>query len=238
MKSRFGIALACLSALLFAPIAHAADVAVKATPRAFTYPVGCGFYYGAMSSAAAGGASTTTVSGVQALAGDIGLLAGYTCPIGASSFWFAEGIASVSKLNGGDSSAGLKLSGSASFEQRFGIGVPFSVVQTLIQAVPALGGTSVPSIPTLPGGITTGAINPYIFIGVNERDVSAQLLLDAGKAWLVSGEVGFGALTRLSNGMVIDSFVKYQPASTKLKLGPTNNFQTGDFVGGGIALKL
>lgn len=238
-RSRFAL-IAAAAAVAFLPAAAiAADLSVKARPNSFlTYPLGCGFYYGAAFSGAAGGGNGSTISGTQVLAGDIGAVLGWTCPVGASSFWFAEGIASVSKVNGGDPAAKFSLAGAFSAEQRVGVGVPWSTVQALVSAVPGLQGVSMPSLPLLPG-VTGGAVNPYIFAGLNERDISAQVLANVGKAWLVSGEIGFGSLTRMSNGMVLDTWVKYQPASTKLKIGIAGqNFQTGDFVGVGMAIKL
>lgn len=238
-RSRFAL-IAAAAAVAFLPVAAtAADLSVKAKPNQFlTYPLGCGIYYGAAFSGAAGGGSGTTISGSQVIAGDVGAVLGWTCPMGASSFWFAEGIASVSKVNGGDPAAKFSLAGNFSAEQRFGVGVPWSTVQALVSMVPGLQGVSMPSLPIIPG-LTGGAVNPYIFAGINERDISALVMADAGKAWLVSGEIGFGSLTRMSNGMVLDTWVKYQPASTKLKLGITGkDFQTGDFVGVGMAIKL
>lgn len=231
------ILLATMVAFVALP-AFAADLPVKAN-RLLAYPTGCGFYYGVSASGSGGGSSGTTFSGAQVLAGDIGLVGGYTCPISPSSFWFAEGIASISKVNGADTASNLKLAGTASFEQRVGFGAPWSVIQALVSAVPSLGGVAVPSVPILPNGITAGATNPYIFLGVNERDISAQVMVNAGKAYVVSGEIGFGALTRLSNGMMLDGSVKYQPASTKLRIGAAGgDFKTGDFVGFSVALKL
>lgn len=232
------ILLAALAASVSLP-AFAADLPMKAKSKFLSYPTICGFYYGGMASGSGGGASGASFSGAQVLAGDVGIVAGYTCPIGTTSFWFAEGIASLSKVNGADTGSNLKLAGTASFEQRFGVGAPWSVVQALVAAVPGLGGVSVPSVQMLPGGVTAGITNPYVFLGVNERDVSAQAMVNAGRAYLVSGEVGFGTLTRLSNGMVLDTFVKYQPASTKLRLGASGgSVQMGDFVGFGVGIKL
>lgn len=233
------LVLATLLAVIFFPAAYAADLPVKAQSRWLAYPPGCGLYYGGVASGAAGGGTTDSISGTQVLAGDIGVVLGYTCPIGTTSFWFVESIASVSKVNGADNAAGFSLAGAASFEQRVAIGAPWAVVQQLTAALPSLGGVAVPSVSVLPSGISAGPVNPYVFVGVNERDVSANLGLQTGRAWLVSAEIGFGTLTRLSNGMVIDGWVKYQPASTRVGIGLTGqSFRTGDFVGIGMALKL
>lgn len=231
--------IAALALLLGIVSLLAADLSVKAPPNKYlTYPTGCGFYWGGASQGAAGGSSTSTISGSQVLAGDLGILAGYTCPIGAT-FWFVENIASVSRVNGGDPNAGLSIAGAASFEQRLAVGAPWSVIQQLTAAVPALGGVAVPSIPPLPSSLSAGPLNPYVFVGINERDISTYLGLNVGRSWLIAAEIGFGALTRLSNGMVVDTWVKYQPASTKMMIGGSGqNFQTGDFVGFGLALKL
>lgn len=219
--------------------AGAADLPIKAPNKWLAYPTGCGLYYGGVASGAAGGGTTDAISGTQVLAGDLGVVLGYSCPIGGSSFWFVESIASVSKVNGGDTTAGFTLAGAASFEQRLAIGAPWSVVQQLTAAIPSISGLAVPSVSTLPAGISAGPVNPYVFVGVSERDVSATLGLQVGRAWLVAPEVGFGTLTRLSNGMVLDGWIKYQPASTRVGIGITGQaFRTGDFVGVGMALKL
>jgi hypothetical protein len=240
LRKTFDLAIVLLVALLlFHPAARAADFPAKVPNKWLTYPTGCGLYYGAAFSGAGGGGTTNNLSGAQVLAGDLGLLAGYTCPIGTSSFWFVEGIASVSRVNGGEPAVGFSLAGAASFEQRIGIGAPWSVIQGLTAALPSLGGVAVPSVEALPFGATAGPVNPYVFIGVNERDISASLGLQIGRAWVVAPEIGFGTLTRLSNGMVLDGWVKYQPASTKVRIGVTGQeFKTGDFVGIGLALKL
>lgn len=235
------VTAAIILTLILIPIGSlfAADLQLKSPNRWLAYPPGCGLYYGGAFSGSAGGGSTDQISGTQVLAGDLGVVLGYTCPIGTGSFWFVENIASLSKVNGADQAAGLSLAGAASFEQRVAIGAPWSIVQQLTAAIPSLGGVSVPSVPVLPTGISAGPVNPYVFLGLNERDVSASLGLAVGRSWVVSGEVGFGTLTRLSNGMVIDGWVKYQPSSTRILIGPTGqNFRLGDFVGVGMAIKL
>lgn len=231
------LALMIPALTLLAGPALAADMAVKANPVSY-YPAGSGFYYGFNVMGSGGGANGTTVSGVQVLAGDIGLTVGYTGTIGPS-FWFVEAMADISKVNGGNQLAGFNLAGTATFEQRLAIGAPLAVVQSLASFFPGLSGVAMPSIPLLPNGVTAGAVNPYVFVGLNERDISAQVMLGAGKAYLVSWEAGFGGITRLSNGMALDTWVKYQAASSGLKLGlGGRDFRTGDFVGVGMAIKL
>lgn len=235
---KFIIAAAAIAAASLSLAAQAADIPVKAN-KWLAYPTGCGVYYGGAMGGSAGGGTTNSISGTQVLAGDIGVVLGYGCPIGISSFWFVEGIASVSKVNGADNAAKFSLAGAATFEQRFGIGAPWSVIQQLTAAIPSLGGLALPSVPTLPNGVGAGAVNPYVFVGMTERDVSASLGVQNGRAWVVAGEVGFGTLTRLTNGMMLDAWVKYQPASTRVGIGLTGqSFRTGDFVGVGMAIKL
>jgi hypothetical protein len=235
------IFLLLLLTVMFPRPAASADLpmAIKAPNKWLSYPTTCGVYYGGAFSGAAGGGTTDGLSGTQVLAGDLGVVLGYTCPLGGSSFLFVENIASVSKINGAQTAAGFALAGAFSFEQRLGIGAPWSVVQQLTAAIPSLGGVAVPSVPTLPGGLSAGPVNPYVFVGLSERDVSASLGVEMGRAWVVAPEIGFGTLTRLSNGMVLDGWVKYQPASSRVGIGLTGqSFRTGDFVGIGMALKL
>lgn len=229
--------------LILSPLARAADLPVKAAPNKFlTYPTACGIYYGAAIGGSGGGSSTDAISGAQVLAGDLGVLAGYTCPFGQSSFWFAETIASVSKVNGGAPAAGLSVSGSFSSEQRFAVGTSWANIQQLVSVLPGLSGVALPSIPGLPAGVAAaGPAHFYVFAGAMERDISALLqpAQQIGSNWLLAPELGFGQLTRLTNGMVVDTWIKYQPQSTTLQLPFTNQrFRQGDFVGFGMALKL
>jgi opacity protein-like surface antigen len=231
---------AAIAAALAMP-ALAADMPVKAAglSKYTTYPTGCGFFYGVNTMGAAGNVSGGS-SGVNSLMGDIGLTAGYTCPIGASSFWFVDGMFDLSRVSGGSNAVGLSIAGTATFEQRVAIGVSWATAAQFVSLFPGLGGVAMPSIPTLPGGINAGATNPYIFGAVHEQDISAQLGAQTGKAWLLSWGAGAGALTRLSNGMVLDTWIEYQAASSGVTISPITGAKVnlGDTLRVGIGLKL
>lgn len=229
--------------LLFAAVAAAislpalaADLPVKAN-RLLAYPTGCGLFYGVNTMGSGGGAAGASFTGSQVLAGDVGLSAGYTCPLG-DTFWFVEGMFDVTRMSGGGPGLG-GISASATFEQRAAIGAPLSTISALSSLLPGLGGIALPSIPMLPAGVSAGAANPYAFVSLHEQDVSAQVMTGAGKSWLFSWGAGVGALTRLSNGMVLDTWVEYQAASTGLRLGAVGgDVKIGDSVRAGVALKL
>src|SRR5262249_2680462 len=151
------------------------------------------------------------------------------------SFWFAEAIFSVSRVNGGASGI-TSISGSFSSEQRFAVGTSWANVQNVISAIPGLSGLAVPSLGSLPGGLTAGPSHFYVGAGVNERDISLLLTptQQLGTNWLIAPEIVLGQLNRLSNGMVLDTWLKYQPQSTTLQLPFTGqNYRTGDFIGFG-----
>jgi len=228
-------------AVLMATPAAAADMPVKATglSKYTTYPTGCGFFYGANTMGAAGNVSGGA-TGVNSLMGDIGVTLGYTCPIGTSSFWFVDGMFDLSRVTGGSDQVGLSIAGTATFEQRAAIGVSWATAAQFVSLFPGLGGIAMPSVPTLPGGVTAGATNPYIFAAAHEQDVSAQLGAQTGHAWLLSWGAGAGALTRLSNGMVLDTWVEYQAASSGVTISPITGAKVnlGDTFRVGIGLKL
>lgn len=217
--------------------AFAADLPVKAPNKFLTYPTGCGIFYGVNTMGASGNVSGGA-NGINSLMGDIGLTLGYTCPMG-TSFWFVEGMADLSRVRGGSDQVGLSIAGTATFEQRVAIGASWSTVSSFVSLLPGLGGVAMPSIPSLPNGISAGATNPYIFVAAHEQDVSAQLGLVQNRAWLLSWGAGAGALTRLSNGMVLDTFIEYQAASSGIAIGAAGQkVNLGDTVRAGIALKL
>jgi hypothetical protein len=229
--------------LLVPPLARAADMlALKAPPptsRFLTYPVGCGLFYGFNTMGAGGSANGSAIASTQVLAGDVGVTLGYGCPIGTDgqTFWFVDSMFDFSKVNGSDSR--VSLGGTATFEQRLAIGAPWSTISALTSMFPELSGIAVPSVPLLPAGAYAGSTNPYAFFALHEQDISAQTLTARGKTWLVSWGVGIGALTRLKNGMVLDTWVEYQAASTGLRLGLAGtDVRLGDSVRVGMSLKL
>jgi len=194
------LAGAILAGLLSSALA--ADLPVKA-PRGFldSYPSGgCGAYYGIVTEGSASPVANSPV-GATALGGSIGGTFGYTCDRG-STFWFAEVIVAFQNLNGGTN--GFSLSGPVHIEQRIAFGGP---INQFLSILPNLNFPAVPSIPALPNGVTAGPQRGYVYASLNQDDISVSYLgLSTGKAWLVSPGVGIGLLSRLSNGVVVDTW--------------------------------
>lgn len=182
--------------------AHAADLPVK-SPLLSGYPTRCGFYYGVGTGGSAGAVQGAVV-GTQIVQGEIDALVGYTCPFAGAAFWFVEGSAGMNNVNG--SVNGLALSGPVVLQQRVGVGSPANALFN-----PFGSSLSLPSLPALPSGVVASNANPYLFAGIVEQDISAQLGLDAhSHQWLIAPEVGIGMLTRLSNGVVVDTWAGWQ----------------------------
>lgn len=219
---------AIAASLLLVSAAHASDLPMKApgfvNPFASPYDPGrCGAYFGINSTLSSTGVNGSGVApGTEVQQGAIGGTVGYGCPISAAngSFWFTEAMADVTNLNGNTN--GLSLSGPASFTERFGVGSPLtSMIGTILP-----GNTSspaVPSLPTLPNGVTAGPGAPYLFAALHENDVSAQLGIAQNRQWLISYGIGVGLRYRLSNGLVADTFAEYKAPSNSLCVGPLGN---------------
>jgi hypothetical protein len=171
------------------------------------YPVGCGFYYG-LGTAGSAGAVNGAVVGTQIVQGELNATVGYTCPFATSAFWFAEGSVGMTNVNG--SVNGLALSGPVVLRERLGAGSPINSVFN-----PFSTSLSVPSLPLLPNGVTANPnAQPYFFVGLEEQDMTPQLGNGtSGHVWAVSGMVGIGLLTRLSNNVVVDTWAGFEPRS-------------------------
>jgi hypothetical protein len=202
--------------------ASAADMAVK-NPLNGPYPTTrCGFYYGINAEGGAG-IVPNAPAGTTMIAGDIGVLAGYACPIGATP-WFLENIVDFQNLNAGNN--GFSLSGPIHVEQRVGVQTP------LLQLLPNIGfnvgtqlGTPQPTSAVLPPGATlNGTVQNYIYGALNEDDISSsQVGLGAARKWLVSPEVGTGLLipfkTAGGTPIVADSYAGYEVQSNSMCIG-------------------
>jgi hypothetical protein len=188
---------------LFATAAVAADLPVKASLFGGPYPSArCGMYYGVGTGGSAGAVDGAVV-GTQIVQGELDALVGYTCPLGAAGFWFVEGSVGFNNVNG--SVNGLALSGPLVLMQRAGAGSPINQLFN-----PFNNQLSMPSLPLLPPGVTAGSGTPYLFAGLVEQDISAQVGLDHNKQWLVAPMIGAGLLTRISNGTAIDTWAGWQ----------------------------
>ncbi len=199
--------LGLISSVALASAAFGADnlPAVKAINTALNsgYPTKCGFYYG-LGTGGSAGAVNGSVVGTQIVQGELDGLVGYTCPFGGAGFWFVEGSVGMNNVNGNVN--GLALSGPMVFQQRFGVGSPANALFN-----PFGSSLSMPSLPVLPSGVVASNANPYLFAGLVEQDIAAQLGLDThSHQWLIAPEVGVGMLTRLSNGVVVDTWAGWQ----------------------------
>ncbi len=214
--------LITVAALTLATPAFAADMAVKANPFGGPYPTArCGFYYGINAEGGAG-VVPNAPAGTTMIAGDIGALVGYACPIGATP-WFFEGIVDFQNLNAGNN--GFSLSGPVHLEQRAGVQTP------LLQLLPNIGfnvgtqlGTPQSAGAVLPPGATlNGTVQNYIYGAVNEDDISSSIGLASARRWLVSPEVGTGLLipfkTAGGTPIVADSYAGYELQSNAMCLG-------------------
>lgn len=199
-------------------ISHAADLATKAAALPYNYPTTkCGLYYGVNTMGSTSSVENAAV-GTQVVQGAIGLTLGYTCPVG-QGYWFVDGMFDFANLNG--NANGFNLSGPAEFEQRFGFGAPVNLIMSLVPGLQSLQ-NAVPSIIPLPTGVTVVTSNPYLFGSVHEDDISVSLGLANNREWLISGGIGIGNKTRLSNGVVFDPFAEYILPSSQMCLGPVS----------------
>ena len=214
MKSRYCLAAFAALALLASPAA-AADLPVKAAASGFSYPTTkCGLYYGVNTMGSTGSVSNAAV-GTQIVQGAIGLTVGYTCPVG-SGYWFADGSADFSNLNG--SSNGFNLTGPAMFMERFGFGAPINMIISMIPGLSSLQ-NAVPSLIPLPTGVNVVTTNPYLAGAFHQDDTGVGIGLAYNKQYLLSGGFQLGTKTRLSNGIVFDAFAEYTLPSTQVCFG-------------------
>jgi len=203
------LVVAC--AMLCAGAAFAADLSQLPTKArvASGYPATrCGMYYGL----GTGGSATAVNGGVpgeRIVQGELDAILGYTCPLGAAGFWFVETSVGMDNVNG--SANGFALSGPLVMIQRVGGGSP---INSLFN--PFGNSISLPSLPALPNGVTAGPANGYFFAGLVEQDISARLGLVQNKQWLIAPLLGVGMLTRLSDGVVVDTWAGWQLNSNSI----------------------
>ena len=128
---------------------------------------------------------------------------------------------------------GIALSGPLVLIQRAGAGSP---INSLFNP---FGNTlSLPSLPALPNGVTYGPANGYFFAGVVEQDISAQVGLDQhNKQWLIAPLLGVGLLSRLSDGVVVDTWAGWQMNSNSICPGITGCGKLGNGGRVGVSFK-
>jgi hypothetical protein len=237
VKAAILAALLLPAALLYSGNALAADVASKRTAirnaLADGYPVKCGYYFGVGTGGNAGSIDGGPV-GAQIVQGDLSAIVGYTCPFAGNAFWFAEASFGFSNLNGREN--GLSLSGPMLFVERFGVGSPIN--NLLAGVLPFNLSPSLPSIPLLPEGVTTSPGNAYVFAGLVEQDIGAQIGLLHGHQWVIAPMIGLGMLTRASNNVMIDTWAGWQMNSDSFcPGGGTACARLGNMARVGVSLK-
>lgn len=205
------------STILFALPSYAADLAVKASNAVSSgYPTRCGFYYGLGTGGSAGAVNDAAI-GTRIVQGELDALVGYTCPISTNGFWFLEGSVGINNLNG--SVNGLAMSGPLVLMQRVGAGSPINALFN-----PFGNQLAMPSLPILPAGVTTSPSTPYVFAGLVEQDIGTQIGLDQhSHQWLIAPMIGAGLLTRLSNGVAVDTWAGWQMNTQSFCPGGANN---------------
>ena len=203
------------SALLWSGVASAADMPLKSLP-ATAYPtVKCGVYFGVNAEGKAGLVNGAP-PGTTLIGGDVGGLVGYACPLGSFP-WFAEFIADFQNLNA--SSNGFSLTGPAHLEERVGVQTPLIPFLSAL-GFPNLGTPMVPILP--PGAAPVGNPANYIYMAVNEDDISASQGLGVAHAWLISPEIGTGLLTTIKMGtltFVSDTYAGVELQTNSICLG-------------------
>ena len=205
------LALAVFALLASFP-ALGADLPLKAPPLTkasfFDGYSGSGPYIG-LYSQGGGGSVNGEVPGVGSASltttsASVGILGGYAWSGPSNTYFLAvEGMFGWQNFNG--NTAGLSLSGPASFEQRFKVGAPLA---TIMAALPNLNFGTIAPLPALPAGVVATNIHPYLMAGIHEDDISTNFGLSNAKAWRVAPSVGFGAITQLSNATAIDVWVE------------------------------
>jgi len=216
-------------------LASAADnLPVKAVnPFTTGYPTRCGGYYGIGTGGNAGAVTGGTV-GEQIVQGDLDALVGYTCPFAGNAFWFVEGQAGFSNLNG--TSNGLALSGPGVFIERAGVGSP--IQQYLSSILPNLNLPALPSLPSIPGATPNASPQSYGFVGLVQQDFGAQVGNASAHDWINAPIIGVGLLTRYSNNMVIDTWAGWQMnATNSICLQAGGCIKPGNMARVGVSLK-
>jgi hypothetical protein len=181
------------------------------------YPTGSGWFWGVSASGLGGSTSATNGAPQGSLfGGKIGVDFGYTFKIG-SGFAFLEQTIAAQSING--PGAGLSMSAALNLEQRACVGAPMQVVQQFAALIPGFGSASMPTLPSLPAGLSIGPANPYACGDLYEDDVSAAIGRASGKSWLLSYGASVGELYRISNGMVLDTSVEWKHGAAGMLIG-------------------
>jgi hypothetical protein len=228
------IALAATALALAAP-AFAADLPAKAPPPLAslfntTYPYQTsGLFFGVYTEGG-GGSVNGTVAGVSSASltetsAGVGGTVGYAwgqknSPVALS----VEADFGWTNING--DSAGVGLSGPASFEQRFVIFTPLASALSMLQGLPNLG--TIPPFVPLSAGVTATNLQVGFTAGLDENDISSSFPgLSSNQEWRVAPMIGLVAMEQLSNGMALRSWIKTVFPEKGVCVGPVSNACSG-----------
>src|ERR1700761_1792629 len=188
---RKSVLAGALALLAFAAPALAADMSTKAPPLISNgYPYSSsGLLFGFYTEGGAGSFNSAAIPGINSNSttttdAQIGATIGYAWGSRNSNIAYtAEGDFGFTNFNGNN--AGIALSGPLSFEQRFVVWMPTSVLTSLLPNASSLFGTVPPFQPVQPG-LTVSNLQSGLGLGLRERDISSSFQgLQANKVWLV-----------------------------------------------------
>lgn len=222
-------AVAASLAIVATMPARAADLPLKAPDQPNWesifkgYPYGSsGFFFGIYTEGG-GGSVNGTVPGVGSASltttqAGVGGTIGYAWGKKGSPVAFSvEGDFGWTNFNG--NTAGLSLSGPASFEQRFVMFTPLASVVSLLPNFPSLG--TIAPFPTLPAGVSTSNLQVGLMAGVDENDISPNFPgIAANHEWRVAPMIGLVSMEQLSNGMAVRAWVKTVFPERGVCIGP------------------
>lgn len=211
--------------------AMAQTLPVKATPllsNAYPYQ-SSGLFFGFYTEGG-GGSVNATVPGINSSSltttdAGLGATLGYAWGSKTSQIAYSiEADFGVTNFNG--SGAGLALSGPLSFEQRFVVWVPTSILTSLLPSWSSLFGTIPPFQPVQPG-LTVSNLQSGFAGFLKERDFSDAFAgVQTGKVWLVEPGIKLLAMEQVSNGVALRAWAGIALQSDGRLFGPVPTVTT------------
>lgn len=201
--------------------ANAADMLpVKALPKPtvlFTY-AGSGLYFGlgtfAENDKLSSSGGLIDIGGAYQVGASINAVGGYMW--GNGSTWAAVEAMAGYKNVGVETMAGPNtpavFSSRYGFTERVKVGGP---ITALLSMLPSIAG----QFPTLPSVALGSNVHPYLFAAAHQDPLRSSIGLAEGKAWIIKGGFGIGAMSQLSPRIVMDVWAEYVPAGGSLTLG-------------------
>jgi opacity protein-like surface antigen len=214
MKTKLIIAA---SAMLFASLAQAADIPVKAPPASVWlngYPYATSGPYFGFFTDAGGGPVVASVPGVNPASlttttAEIGGVAGYAWGSKNSPFAYSlEGKVAATNFNGANQ--GFSVAGPVSAEGTALVWMPVSLIQNAISTLNIPNPFStIPPFPANPAGITASNLQAGFGAGFRAEDVTiAYLGVGSNKVWKFSPKIEFDLMEQLSNGSAVREYVE------------------------------